>query len=105
MYSPDTLVSVHPFTRQPEGEEVIIGRLETGVFLAVPPEAVEVLEYLAQGKSVGEASEIFRQAHGEVPDLNEFLDLLEAKGIVRPLAAGNSGKSEGLIAVDRKSVV
>ena len=99
MYSPDTLVSVHPFTRQPEGEEVIIGRLETGVFLAVPPEAVEVLEYLAQGKSVGEASEIFRQAHGEVPDLDEFLDLLEAKGIVRPLAAGNSGKSEGVNAV------
>src|SRR5437879_12767293 len=85
MYTPDTVVSVQAFTRQPEGEDVIIGRVENGIFLAVPPEAVELLEYLAQGKSVGEASKLYQQKYGETPDLDDFLGLMESKGFVKAL--------------------
>src|SRR5215470_18920970 len=82
-YTRETFVTVHSFTRQPDGDEIIIGRKETGVFLAVPPEAVEVLEHLAQGKSVGEAADLYQQRYGEAPDLDDFLGLLESKGIVQ----------------------
>jgi putative peptide zinc metalloprotease protein len=81
------MVTVEPFTRQLEGDEVIIGRIETGIFLAVPPEAVELLEDLARGKTVGEAANIYRQKHGETPDLDDFLGLMETKGMVKPCDA------------------
>jgi putative peptide zinc metalloprotease protein len=93
MYTRNTVVAVRPFTRQREGEEVIIGSAETGVFLAVPPEAVELLEHLAQGKSVGEVSDLYQQSHGEAPDLDDFLSLLQSKGIVEPLVENNGGGS------------
>jgi putative peptide zinc metalloprotease protein len=89
MYTRDTVVRVRPLSRQQQGEEVIIGSAATGVFLAVPPEAVELLEDLAQGKSVGEVSDLYQQRHGEIPDLDDFLGLLETKGIVEPLVENN----------------
>lgn len=84
MYSRDALVAVQSFTRQREGEDVIIGRPETGVFLAIPPEAVEVLDHLAEGRTVGEVFDLYQEKYGEAPDMEDFLGLLEEKGIVRP---------------------
>jgi putative peptide zinc metalloprotease protein len=81
-FTSDTIVIVEPFTRQPEGEDVIIGVAERGVFLAVPPVAVELLEYFAAGKSVGEVSDLYQQKYGETLDVQDFLDLLQSKGIV-----------------------
>jgi putative peptide zinc metalloprotease protein len=91
MYTRDTVVAVRPFVRQPDGEDVIIGNAENGVFLAVPLEAVELLDHLAQGKSVGEVSDLYHQKHGETPDMDDFLGLLETKGIVGPVGAGGDG--------------
>lgn len=91
MYTRDTVISVQPFTRQVEGEDVIIGRVETGVFLAVPAEAVELLDALAQGKTIGEVSDFYLQKYGETPDLEDFLQALETKGIVKPLVPGDNG--------------
>jgi hypothetical protein len=88
MYTPDSLVSVQPFTQQADGEEVIIGRVDTGVFLAVPAEAVELLDELARGRTVGEVSDSYLRKYGETPDLEDFLQILEAKGIVKPLVPG-----------------
>jgi len=83
MYSQETVVAVKPFVRQFDGTEVIIGIIETGVFLAVPAEAVELLDDLAAGKSIGETSDLYQQKHGETPDMNDFLELLEAKGFLQ----------------------
>jgi putative peptide zinc metalloprotease protein len=94
-YTQDAVVVVHPFSRQAEGDDVIIGRVETGVFLAVPPGAVEILDYLREGRSVGEAAELYRQQHGAVPDLDDFLQILEVKGIIE--TAGAEGKQEAAI--------
>jgi putative peptide zinc metalloprotease protein len=87
MYTRDTVIAVRPFTRQPEGEDVIIGAPDSGVFLAIPPEAVEVLDQLQAGKSIGEVSDLYQKRHGEVPDLEDFLALLETKGLVRSTEA------------------
>lgn len=88
MYTREMKVVVHPFTRQPAGEEWIIGRPDTGVFLALPADAVEVLDDLAAGKTVGEAQNLYLQRHGETPDMEDFLGLLQEKGLVQPYGAG-----------------
>ena len=64
MFTRNSVVAVRPFTRQSDGEEIVIGSLETGVFLAVPPEAVELLDQLASGKSVREVSDFYQEATG-----------------------------------------
>lgn len=81
-YTRDDHVAVQPFTRQPDGEEVVIGLRERNVFLALPPEAVEILDQLASGLCVGEAQAAFAAAHGVTPDVGDLLSHLEAKGFV-----------------------
>jgi putative peptide zinc metalloprotease protein len=76
------VVGVRPFTQQREGDEVIIGNREAGAFLAMSPDAVQLLEELARGRNVGEASDLYKQKYGEAPDMDDFLELLAAKGIV-----------------------
>src|SRR5579863_6353315 len=89
MYSRNTVVSVQSFTRQREGEEMIIGRPETAMFLAVPLEAVEILDCLAKGQSIGEAADFYQKKYGEMPDMDDLLSILESKGIIQ------SGLEEG----------
>lgn len=98
MYTRDTRVTVYPLTRQEEGEEVIVGRPETGVFLALPEDAVWLLDLLSAGKTVGEAQDLFRTRFGETPDMDDFLHLLESKGLVQPpnsVATGLGGEARG----------
>jgi putative peptide zinc metalloprotease protein len=83
VFTPEVKVAVFPFTRQAEGEEVVIGRVDTGVFLALPPDAVEILDLLMAGETVGRAQEIYGQKYGETPDMEEFLGFLHGKGFVR----------------------
>jgi putative peptide zinc metalloprotease protein len=85
-YVNDSLVYVHPFTRQHEGDEVVIGRPEISVFLALPPDAVELLDYLADGKTVGEAQLLYKRKYDETPDIKDLLDILEEEGFVQKLA-------------------
>lgn len=92
-YEAGTQVVVLPFVRQPDGEEVVIGRPEAGSFLALPPDAVAILDDLAAGLTVGGAQERYRERHGELPDLAEFLELLEEKGFVFPFGASARGTS------------
>jgi len=82
-YSLQDFVEVLPFTRQSEGDEVVIGQPEAGVFLALPAEALEILDDLATGRSVGTAQENFARAHHETPDVADLLGFLDAKGFVR----------------------
>jgi hypothetical protein len=82
-YALQDFVEVLPFTRQAEGDEVVIGRPETGIFLALPAEAVEILDDLAAGRSVGAAQENFSRAHHETPDVADLLTFLDTKGFVR----------------------
>ncbi len=93
MYTADTVFRVQAFTRQPEGEDVIIGRIDTGVFLAVPSEAVEVLDHLSRGMAIGEAANLFQDKYGEKPDLDEFLGVLESKGILEPVVQGETAET------------
>lgn len=68
---------------------MIIGRPETAMFLAVPLEAVEILDCLAKGQSIGEAADFYQKKYGETPDMDDLLSILESKGIIQ------SGLEEG----------
>jgi putative peptide zinc metalloprotease protein len=81
-------VIVHPFVRQEDGPETIIGQPGRGVFLAIPSEAVEVLDWLASGETIATAQDRYREKHGEAVDLEDFLIDLEKRGFLRILAAG-----------------
>ncbi|HEX6288556.1 MAG TPA: hypothetical protein VFZ66_05155 [Herpetosiphonaceae bacterium] len=86
-YATDTRVAIYPFTRQPDGEEVVIGRTDTATFLALPPDAVEILDHLSAGKTIGETQALYHEKYGELPDLEDFLQQLETEGFVLPLDA------------------
>jgi putative peptide zinc metalloprotease protein len=88
-YTREDFVQVFPFTRQPDGDEVIIGRPDISAFLALPAEAVEILDHLSAGKSVGAAQDEFARAHGETPDVDDLLSYLEQKGFVWPRNGSN----------------
>jgi putative peptide zinc metalloprotease protein len=81
-YTEKSLISVYPFTRQTEGEEVVIGIPENDLFLVLPHDAVELLDYLASGKTIGEAKSIYQDKYGEIPDLEDFIHGLERRGFV-----------------------
>jgi len=83
LFTPEVKVAVYPFTRQAEGEEIVIGRVDTGVFLSLPPDAVEILDLLRAGETVGRTREIYGQKYGETPDMEDFLGFLHGKGFVR----------------------
>lgn len=81
----DRRVAVYPFVRQQEGKEVVIGNLNTSIFLVLPSEAVELLDNLAQGKKICEVQREHQHKYNEIPDLEELLNILEQKGFVKVL--------------------
>jgi putative peptide zinc metalloprotease protein len=83
-YPSESRVQVEHFQRIAEGDEVIIGRPEVGAFVALPPEALELLDLLASGKRVREAEALYEAKHGEKPPTEELLVALEARGFVHP---------------------
>jgi putative peptide zinc metalloprotease protein len=62
-----------------------VGRPDTGVFVALPPEGVELVTWLAEGRSVGEVRKRFAARHGVPPELEEFIDGIEECGFVRQI--------------------
>ncbi len=82
-YAKDIVLGTQSFTCQVDGEEAIVGNADTGVFLAVPAQAAELLQDLASGTSIGEALERYERKYGETPDIDDFLSVLEAKGIIQ----------------------
>jgi putative peptide zinc metalloprotease protein len=87
-YTEDTIVSIYPFTKQIEGEEVVIGRKDTVTFLAIPIDAFEILDELSKGFTISQVRDFYQEKYGENPDIVDLLDFLEAKGFVKPFVNG-----------------
>jgi putative peptide zinc metalloprotease protein len=77
-------VHVLPFNRREDGPEIVIGNSRGDQFIALPREAVEVLDMLAGGATIAAAQAAYLARYQEVPDLPSFLDSLEERGFVRP---------------------
>lgn len=89
-YAADSHVLVESLARQPEPDGILVGRKDLGTFLLLPADAVDVLDDLAAGLTVGEAQLRHHQRHGETPDMEDFLGSLEQHGFVRPAAPPGS---------------
>jgi putative peptide zinc metalloprotease protein len=83
-FPPDARVAVCQITHRREGDEVTIGDPGRQVFLTIPAEGWEILSALSDGRTVGETAELYERAHGETPDLEDFLGLLADEGFVAP---------------------
>lgn len=86
-YSPESQVTVARFVRQRDGAETVVGLPGGGVFLALPHEAVEVLDWLSAGQTCGEVRKRFLDLYGEDLDLGAFLTDLESRGFVQAATA------------------
>jgi hypothetical protein len=78
----DARVAVRPIAHRREGESVTIGDLDRQVFLTIPAEGMDILCALEAGLTVGEAVTSYERAHGETPDVEDFLSVLADEGFV-----------------------
>lgn len=83
-YPPDALVVVPPFAHRREGDEVTIGHVDRNVYLSIAAEGLDILNALADGRTVGEAATLYREKYDETPYLDDFLAALASEGFVAP---------------------
>jgi putative peptide zinc metalloprotease protein len=89
-YSAHTRVRVEPLARQPQRDGLLVGLPDRSVFLVLPADAVDVLDDLARGQTVGDAQARCHERTGETPDMEAFLTQLEQRGFVRPIDAAGA---------------
>src|SRR5690242_11635903 len=81
-YLADHTITVFPFTQKPDGEETIIANAAHTAFLSLPTEAIDILHWLKEGKTVGEAQALYHEKYQELPDMDSFLELMESEGFI-----------------------
>ena len=96
-YTANTCVVIRQLSRQQEGQEFIIGRADTSTFLVLPADAVEILDYLATGITIGEAQSLYQIKYNEIPDIQDLLSILEDAGFVEPIIDGIGKRNKGNI--------
>ncbi|WP_049564770.1 hypothetical protein [Nonomuraea sp. SBT364] len=78
----DASVRLHQLAVRQEGDEWIVGRVDTGVFVALPEVGVRVIEMLTDGMSVEGVAEALEARHGEPVDVSGFVGSLKRLGFV-----------------------
>ncbi|GGO21993.1 hypothetical protein [Micromonospora parathelypteridis] len=69
-----------------------VGRVETGDFVELPAEGVDLVRWLGEGLPLGEVRRRFADRYGTEPDLADFLDGIASCGFLRVDAAtGDAG--------------
>lgn len=70
-----------------------VGRPETGVFVSLPEEGVELVRTMQQGLTLAEVSARFAERYGTAPDLEDFISALTECGFVRQIGEQYLGES------------
>jgi putative peptide zinc metalloprotease protein len=82
----DSVVELHSLVIGPDDDGVReVGRPDTGVFIALPPEGVELLSWLDGASTLDEVRRRFESAHGVAPELAEFVTDLVDCGFVKAI--------------------
>jgi putative peptide zinc metalloprotease protein len=77
-----TRVRLHPLRCRTDGESVIVGRVETGDFISVPPVGNRTVELLAGGATVDEVRTRLRAETGSDVNVAGFVSSLTELGFV-----------------------
>jgi putative peptide zinc metalloprotease protein len=81
-YSAATRVTVRPFAQHREAGTVTIGDPDRQVYLSIPEEALDILNWLAEGLTVAETLRSYEQKYGETPDIEDFIDGMAEEGFI-----------------------
>lgn len=72
----------HELSFVPEGDEVVVGRLDTGSYAVFPSDGAELLQQLIRGMTLDAAADWYESTFGEEADLEDFLSTLLELGFV-----------------------
>jgi hypothetical protein len=75
-------VRLHRLSQRPDGDEWVIGRVETGEFIIVPPVAHRVITLLGQGQAIDDITARLRDETGTRFAVADFVAALDELGFV-----------------------
>jgi len=79
----EQLLELHDLSFVPEGEEVLVGRVETGSYAVFPVDGAELLRRIADGMTLDQAATWYEDRFGEPVDVAEFAETLADLGFIR----------------------
>lgn len=78
-----TAVLFHDLSFVPEGEDVVVGRLDTGAYAVLPADGAALLRRMTEGHSPEAAAQWYEAEFGEAVDVDDFLEAVRELGFVR----------------------
>ncbi|HZM75702.1 MAG TPA: hypothetical protein VFC19_08235 [Candidatus Limnocylindrales bacterium] len=82
-FAPESRVAVgHLIVRREDEDEYVVGDPGTGTFVAVPQVGARLIELLAAGRSIEEATEQIEEETGEYIDGIDFVEVLVEAGVL-----------------------
>lgn len=79
----NTALQFHELSFVDEGEDVVVGRLDSGSYAVLPRDGAELLQQLCDGVPPGAAAAWYAARFSEDVDIDEFLDSLFDLGFLR----------------------
>ncbi|MDH6132335.1 hypothetical protein P3T37_001720 [Kitasatospora sp. MAA4] len=76
-------LAVHELSFVPEGDGVVVGRLDTGSYAVFPSDGAELLKRLTEGMALDEAAAWYEETFSEPVDVEDFVSTLHELGFVR----------------------
>jgi hypothetical protein len=81
------MLALHDLSFVDEGDEVIVGRVDTGFFVALPPDGAELLRRLSEGMTPPEAAAWYERTYAEPVDVSDFVTAIGELGFLRSAAS------------------
>ncbi|MEO6702744.1 MAG: hypothetical protein ABI140_07910 [Jatrophihabitantaceae bacterium] len=79
----DKPIAFHALRYLDDGNEVTVGRLDSGTFIVLPPEGAALLRELESGQPPSAVAAWFVENYGESVDIDDFVHDLDELGFVR----------------------
>src|SRR3954447_23911983 len=79
----DAAIAFHELSFVPEGDDVVVGRVNTDSYAVLPSDGAALLKKMAGGIPPDRAALWYESAYGEPVDIGEFLETLRELGFVR----------------------
>ena len=78
-------LSFHELVIRKEGEEYVIGRKYSAVYIAIPPIGLEALNLLKHNHSIEETIDVLNKKYKESVEIDSFVENLISKGFVKSI--------------------
>lgn len=79
----DTPLALHELSFVAEGDEVVIGRVDTGSYAVFPADGAALLKRISEGLPPGRAAEWYQSTFEQPVDVGDFVASLKELGFVR----------------------